>query len=147
MVKNPASTTPLSPAATDAGLAGEQAGIRVCESPGALDSQRMRRKAQLVTIACDIASVAKRYQKTHHALFGFSLRKVLRKPQSGKQTDFPSLEIELDSIESESKRIRLAIDNAGLEGLPRHVKTAIAIRDALEEYAKAVSDAASNLNL
>ena len=107
----------------------------------------MRRKAQLVTIACDIASVAKRYQKTHHALFGFSLRKVLRKPQSGKQTDFPSLEIELDSIESESKRIRLAIDNAGLEGLPRHVKTAIAIRDALEEYAKAVSDAASNLNL
>jgi hypothetical protein len=107
----------------------------------------MRRKAQLVAIACDIASVAKRYQKIHHEFFGISMRRILRTLQSDMLMDFPSLEIELESIEAESKCIQQTLDNVGLDGPPRHVKTAIAIRDALAEYAKAVSDAALNLNL
>lgn len=106
----------------------------------------MRPKTQLVKIACDIAAVAKRYKKIHHALFGFSVRRLLQTLQRNKLTDFAALQIELDSIAAESKSIQHAIDNADFD-LSKQAETIIAIRDALKEYAKVVSDAALELNL
>ena len=140
-------TAPLMPVVTGAGQVEQRPGIAVCGSSGTLDTQRMKRKAQLVRSACDIAAVAKRYQNVHHVVFGFSVRRILYALKIGKLTDFPALEIELDSIEAASKSIQRTMSNAGFDGLPRRAKTAIAIRDALEEYSKALSDAALNLNL
>lgn len=140
-------TGPVSPAAKGTHQPEQQSDLRVNGSSGAFDPERIRHKAQLIRIACDIAAVAKRYRRVHDVLFGFSVRKALHTLRPDKRTDFAALEIELDSIEAESKRIQDTIGDTGFCDPPKRAKTTKAICDSLNEYSKALTDAALKLNL
>lgn len=140
-------TEPVLPTATGGkGQVEEHAGVNAGGSSGIHDSQHLRYKAQLIRIACDIAAIAQRYQKIHHALFGFSVHRVLHALQPGKHVDFAALEVELDAIEAESANIQHDFNNADFNDLPKHAKTIITIRDALRQYTKAVRAVTSKLN-
>ena len=112
-----------------------------------LDPHRLQRRSKQIKIACDIALVAKRYRKTHQALFGFSVRKILGAEQTHKVSDLKAQEIELDLIDRESKSIYSTIADTTYNDLPRRAKTTIAIRDALLKYTEALIDTTVKLNL
>ena len=112
-----------------------------------LDPHRLEHRAKLIGIACDIAAVAERYRKIHHKLFGFSVRKILWAAQPDKLIDLATLEEELDSIDTESKRIQSTFGDAKINDLPKRAKISIAIRDALFEYTEALINATGKLNL
>lgn len=113
---------------------------------GVLDLQRVELKAKLVKSACEISAAARRYQKIHHQLFGFSMRRVLFARQPDKLTEFAPLEMELDSIDAESRRVRGAVNGPAFDKLPRHATTIVSVHDALDKYAGAVTEAAVKLN-
>ena len=138
---------PSAPVTTGTLSSENQAWLRASGLADTLDPHRMEHRAKVIGIACDIAAVAKRYRKIHHALFGFSVRKILRAVQSDKLTDLARLEAEMDSIDTESKRIQRTIVDVDLSDLPKRAKTIIAIRDALLEYTEALIITAGKLNL
>ena len=127
-------TEPVLPETT-----GDQDPLRRSGSSTAVDFQQGSVKTHLVRLACEIAGIAKRYRKIHGTLFGLSVHRALH-PNS---TDFTALEIELDSIEAESKHIQYAI----VEVKPERQTTIIWIHDALQQYAKTIFDVALTLKL
>lgn len=141
-------TVPVSPTVSGGDYQSEeQPGSHTDGSSGISDAPRMRLRAQTIRIACDIAAVAQRYQKIHHALFGFSVRRILQALQPKKHEDFETLAVKLDSIQRASKQIQLAFDNADFVDLPKHAKSLIAVRDALKGYTEAVSNVALTLKI
>ncbi len=135
-----------SPAANSPdGPAGERAGTEFDLSTGVIDFKVRERRSELLKYGCEVAAVGRRYRDTHDKVFGFSMRRVLSALQPDLIPDYLRFESELDAIREESRRIEHDIDHSGLEDLPRRAKTPLAFRDGLLQYARAVADAAANL--
>lgn len=126
--------------------AREQAGVDLEFSPGIIDFQARERRAELLKFACEIAAVGRSYREVHHTLFGYSFRRVLSVFNPAMSPDLASLVPLLESIETSASRIELELDQSGLDDLPRRAKTAIAFRDALTQYARAIKEASGMLN-
>lgn len=120
-------------------------GVDLGSSPGIIDFQDRERRAELLTFACEIASVGRSYRTIHHTLFGYSFRRFLSVFNPGISPDFASLESLLAAAESEAMRIEKALGQCGLEELPRRAKIAIAFRDSLIQYTRATADASGRL--
>ncbi len=133
------------PANSPNGPAGERAGTDFDLSTGIIDFKVRERRSELLKYGCEVAAAGRRYREAHDKVFGFSMRRVLSALQPGMIPDYSGFESELDAIREESRRIERDIDHSGLEDLPRRAKTAMAFRDALLQYARAVAEAAQNL--
>lgn len=123
-----------------------QVGIDLEFSPGIIDFKVRERRAELLKFACEIASVGRSYRKIHHTIFGYSFRRVLSVLNPAASPDYSSLGPLLESIEADASRIEQELDQSGLDALPRRAKTAIAFRDALAQYARAITEASGKLN-
>ncbi len=128
-------------------LAGANRASNNTDWPGILDAKQLSGKADVINFACQISSIAKRYKEIHRALFGISIRNVLSASRRRQQQNFDTLELELDTIKTESEQVRSAIADMEFTDLHKRAKKTDTIRKALEEYAKAVADAASKLKL
>lgn len=134
------------PANSPNGPAGERAGTGFDLSTGIIDFKVRERRSELLKYGCEVAAVGRRYRETHHTLFGFTVRRALLVLHPDRIPDYAAFESELDTIGEETRRIEYAMVHCGLEDLPRRAKTAIAFRDGLLQYARAVADAAQNLH-
>lgn len=126
---------------------GPEVDPRSSEWLGTLDARQPLRKGWVINAACQIASLAKRYQEIHQALFGFSIKNILHAPQNGDPGVLLALEADLDSIKMELEHVRHSIAEMDLSDQPKRARKVIAIRDALEEYSRTVSEAAQKLKL
>ena len=80
-------------------------------------------------------------------MFGFSVRKILGTSRPYEATDLAALEIGLDSIDAESKRIQRAIVDSDFNDLPKRAKKTIAVYDALCKYTEALVEATLKISL
>ena len=140
-------TDPPAPSVTGTLRSEDQAWLQANGLADTLDPHRLQHRSELIRVACDIAAVAKRYRKIHHALFGFSVRKIFYAVQPDKLMDLAALEIELDLVDTESRRIQQTIGDTGFNDIPKRAKTIIATRDALVAYIEALIDTSQKLSL
>lgn len=100
--------------------------------------------AQVISLACELAGVARRYNRVHDAVFKVSLRQALRfseKPNAN--VDFEMLAVELGQLHDEAEA--LAATAAGLSGDELPKRAGEAMRDSVAGYGRGLCTAIERL--
>lgn len=110
-------------------------------STGIVDFQARERRSELLKFGCEFAAVGRRYRRIHDDVLGISAGRIFRAFQPFSTTDTQ----ELTAIVEETRRLENDFLAQGFQDLPSSAKVAIAFRDALIQYSRALTDAAGGL--